>query len=106
PGLLSLPAAHAERRVTLELEPGEHTVILEAIVGHPGRVTRVGELAVGIARPGEPFRVLSPTTDIPFDDAAWLEFLHEEDRRIEQLNDNERRKQSRKEAQWWRRRHE
>ncbi|MEX0791880.1 MAG: DUF1549 domain-containing protein [Pirellulaceae bacterium] len=107
PDLLSLPAAHTEKRFSIELEPGEHQVVLESIIGHPGRMPRVGELTVGIKLPGESmYRILSPTDSIAFDDTHWLDFLKQERGQIEQLNQKARINLGREEAAWWQRRHE
>jgi len=71
--LRPLPPGCQEQFATFELAAGEHILRLDAMVGGSGLRLELDELCVAMAKPGEPFVLLStdgaPT--IPLTDNAW-----------------------------------
>lgn len=105
-GVLSIPVAHFEGSARVELSAGPHVVSLYRLVGSKSAGSRIGELAAGFARSGEPLQFLGPKRQLPFTDEAWLAFLDEERELLRDFNQRQRLAASADEQQYWARRHE
>ena len=76
-GLRPLPLGHQEQIVKVNLTDRPHTIRLEALVGGQKLRPEIGELCVGIARAGEPFRLLSADRHVPLSDDGWQAYATE-----------------------------
>ena len=99
--LLSIPAGHFEKRVTVNLEPGEHVVSMYRLVGHKGKGTLVGEQTVAYAKQGQPFHFLSPTSKVPYTDPNWLAWRQQNRKEKRLRNQNNRLQASQDEQKYW-----
>lgn len=105
PGTRPLYPGSDERLAEMQLDGGLHEIRVEVYVGGQKRRLELGETSVSIARPGEPFKVLSPTLEIPLTDTGWENY--ERQRRVEHIALNQRRRleSARSEATYWQQRH-
>jgi hypothetical protein len=106
PELRPLPPGHAEELVEVELEAGEHTLLLEAVAGGRRLRPEIGELAVAVATGGGAFLVVGPSRRTPLSDAGWEAIAEESRARRAALEAERRRERGALEEAYWRRRHE
>lgn len=104
--LLSVAAGQNEDRKTFTLSPGKHVVSLYRLYGNKGRGVYLGELTVGFAKQGEPFRFLAPVQQLPYTDEGWLTIRDEQFDRLNAWNRQQRLAASEAEREYWNRRHE
>lgn len=105
PLLRPLTPGHQEQRATVQLDGGEHVVVLEGVVGTGGLRPEIGELVAAIGRDGV-FHVLSPAQQIPLTDEAFSALAAEQQAWLHNLNSQLRKQAGREEAKYWQRRHE
>ncbi len=107
-GLRPLPAGYEEVVTSVELKPGQHLLQLEAIVGGKGIRAELGELCVAIARKGRPFEVLvaNGQSGVALTSEGWEQFAASTRRRLQLVEQIERRAVTAKSADYWRRRRE
>ncbi|MEZ6066337.1 MAG: DUF1553 domain-containing protein [Planctomycetaceae bacterium] len=104
--VLSLAAAHDERRVTVNLSAGKHAVSLYRLLGNKGKGDYVGEICLAYGPVGGPYRFVSPSRDVPFTDASWLDFLPRDEQRLRDWELRVRQQLGETEQQYWSRRHD
>ena len=89
------PAPHQDALTTVELDGGEHTFVLTAVIGGKGLAPFPGELSVSYARPGEVDRVLGGADAPLLTDNDWERYAsrererhHEDDLARRRANDD------------------
>jgi len=97
-----------ERLVKVRLEPGEHVVRLDAVVGGKGVRLELGQLSVCFARAGEPMRLLTATNVSPIDvtEDAWREYVRTLTETMQTLDSKHRELASAEWRAFWQRRHQ
>ncbi len=108
--LVDLAPGHHQAlvKVTLETQDDDsRLVLLESIVGGAGSRTELGELLVGYARNGQPFRLLAAngTNTLGLSDTQWDRYVVNYSRQLLTQNDTRRRKSDPLEQEYWKRRH-
>ncbi|MDA1050763.1 MAG: DUF1553 domain-containing protein [Planctomycetota bacterium] len=106
--LRPLPPGCQEQFATVKLTAGEHILRLDALVGGSGLRLELDELCVAMAKPGEPFVLLSAdgAPAIPLTDDAWS--MHREELRylLATIDRQNREAAAEQWKQYWDRRHE
>lgn len=103
--ILSVPAGHVDQRVTATLDSGEHVISLYRLVGHKGKAAYVGELAVGVGPVGGPYHFLSPSREVPFTDAGWLDLRAKHQVDLRNWEQQSRQTVAQNEQTYWNQRH-
>jgi len=103
--ILSIPAAHSEKRVTVTLDEGPHIISLCRLVGNKGKSPYLGELSLAYGPVGGPYKFVSPTRDTSYTDAGWLSLIQEDRPRRRDWEQNERNSKDASEREYWNRRH-
>ncbi len=106
PGLRHLPVGHREKATTVRLDVGAHDFRVEAFIGGPGLRAELGELIVGVARPGDPFHLLGSTPPVPLSEEGWDRYVIANRVRASVRETMNRRAAGAEEAKYWERRHE
>ena len=105
--MVAITQGHREDVIEVELKEGWHVFRLDAIAG--GRAIRpeIGDLCVAIAAEDDDFHVLTPNAIEPWvpTESRWKEFLAEESRRMQSLNQRLRLEAGRNEQKYWAERH-
>ncbi|MEZ6058042.1 MAG: DUF1553 domain-containing protein [Planctomycetaceae bacterium] len=104
--VLSIPAGHVDERIKVTLAAGEHVISLYRLVGHKGKSPYVGELALGVGPVGGPYRFVSPSKDIPFTDAGWLQLREEHRLVLRDWEQQVRQTAAEGETKYWKQRHD
>lgn len=107
PGSRPLYPGAAEAVAEVNLDGEEHELQVEVYVGGQKRRLELGETSLSVAAGDGPFRVLSPTLDIPLTDVGWE--AYERQRRREYVTlDQERRAAALAESEksYWEKRRE
>lgn len=105
--LRPLPPGCQEQFVKTRLEPGQHHVRLEAIVGGKGLRLELNELCVAWARAGERLKWLGPKDhSVAATEETWGEHTERLSSRLNELNTESRRKEGAEWLEYWQRRHE
>jgi hypothetical protein len=105
PDILSLAEGHQEVRGRVTLEGSTHVVSLYRLLGNAKHGSYLGELALAVAPQGGEFRFVSPTRELPYTDAGWLDFLDWERQYLTAVNAEQRRRLSATEDDYWNARH-
>ena len=106
-----LPPGHAEKLVKLELKEGLHDILLEAVIGGKGLRSELGELVVAFSGGEGAFEILAPADEnrqaeaAPFALESWLASKAKARRRIDALDNRNRRRARRSEDAYWDKRH-
>jgi len=108
--LVDLSPGHNQALVDVKLEPGKsngHLVLLETFVGGEGVRTELGELMIGFAPEGKPFRLLSAdgTPPIGLSEIEWDRYIVAFEQQLVAWNDQRRRTSDPLEQEYWKRRH-
>ena len=108
--LVDLSPGHQQALVDVTIEPApgnDHLVLLEAFVGGAGVRTELGELLVGIAPKGKPFRLLAASTgdSLGLSEVQWDRYVETFGRQLVAWNDQRRRTSDPLEQEYWKRRH-
>ena len=99
------PPAHQEELITVDLDAGEHTFALVAVVGGKGLAPFPGDLSVSYARPGEVDRLLGGIDAPLLTDRDWEQYASRA-RTRHSADDIERRRAIDSEVETaWRERH-
>ncbi len=106
PDLLSLAEGHAEQQVSATLDGSTHVVSLYRLIGGKKQVSYLGEMIIAVRPVDGEWRILSPTRDLPFTDAGWLDFLEWEHDHLTMVDATRRQDQSVDERRYWQRRHD
>ncbi|MCB9938174.1 MAG: DUF1553 domain-containing protein [Planctomycetaceae bacterium] len=106
--LRELPPGCQEQFATVELTEGEHILRLDAIVGGSGLRLELDELCVAIAKPGEPFALLSADGAAPVSltEEAWSAHRDELRDLLATIDRENRELASQQWKQYWDRRHD
>lgn len=100
-GMRPAAMSDAERVVAFHSDGGTHRIRYDLIVGGPAYRLEFGETCVGIARPGEMFRLLSHRDDYRMTDVGWQSFVDHQTHKIDELDRMTRTAASRvNDAQW------
>src|SRR5690606_29595337 len=90
-------------------KPGKHRVVLEMIVGGPGRRAETGEICVALATPdGKSFNLLSPSeaeAAVPLTDDAVETAIAKIEMAMRRFDDETRRRASTHQDPYWEKRH-
>lgn len=100
-----LPVGHQEKKATVKLEAGSHQIRLECFIGGKRLRPELGELAVAIARNGEPFNLLSPGAKIAFSEEGWSAYAASAKARHKARDAVARKTAQTDELQYWEKRH-
>lgn len=90
PGLRPLLAGQQEARSRIEIGPGRHEFVLEAIVGGNGLRPELGDLCVAIGEPDGMFYLLSPRERIPLTVRGWSDLAASQEARLDRLDTGNR----------------
>ncbi|MEX0818597.1 MAG: DUF1553 domain-containing protein [Pirellulaceae bacterium] len=106
--LRPLPPGCQEQIATVKLTEGTHIVRLDALVGGSGLRLELDELCLAVARPGEPFTLLSAdgASTIPLTDQAWNRHRDELRHLLASIDRDNRELAARQWKQYWDRRHD
>ena len=107
--LVNPSPGHGQALVEVTLDPTngkDHLVLLEAFVGGNGVRTELGELLVGFAAEGQPFRLLAAGTVPPgLSEAEWDRYVISYGQQLVTWNDERRRHSDLHERKYWQQRH-
>ncbi|MFP6769266.1 MAG: DUF1553 domain-containing protein, partial [Planctomycetaceae bacterium] len=108
--LVDLSPGHNQVLADVRLEPDTgdgHLVLLETFVGGAGVRTELGELMIGFAPEGKPFRLLSAdgTPPIGLSEIEWDRYVVAFGQQLVTWNDRRRRTSDPLEQKYWKRRH-
>ncbi|HCK52379.1 MAG TPA: hypothetical protein DIC23_04115 [Planctomycetaceae bacterium] len=108
--LVDLSPGHNQALVDIHFKSDaskDHLVLLESFVGGAGVRTELGELLVGFARQGQPFRLLSPDTtrSTGLSETEWDRYVVAFEKHLAVHNDQRRRSSDPLEQEYWQRRH-
>ncbi|WP_237227186.1 DUF1553 domain-containing protein [Rubinisphaera sp. JC750] len=104
-GELSLPVAHAEKRIEFESDGKPHQFSLLTISGHRSLPMTLGELTVAVGQPGKQYYLLGSSFQYEFTDAGWIAFQAKEQKRLNEWNAELRHRVSAEERAEWEERH-
>jgi Protein of unknown function (DUF1553)/Protein of unknown function (DUF1549) len=104
-GLVPPAVGSQEQVTTTTLTGGKHSFRLEVIVGGQKVRLELGEVQVGIARPGEGFRLLAPSGHVPLTDEGWDAYAEAGRARHIEQDRVARQKATVQERQFWAKRH-
>jgi hypothetical protein len=105
-GLAPPPLGHQETLTTVRLDGGQHEFRLEAFAGGQRVRLEWGEVAVGVARRGEPFRLLSPGLAVALSEEGWAAYAEACRSRHQARDTTARQAAGAEEARYWDQRHE
>lgn len=103
------PAAYPHQDVLAptQVNAGEHTFTLIAVIGGKGLYPSPGELVVSYSQAGSLDRILGPANSTPaLTDAAWDQLVALSDKRHREMDKTRRREASQAVVAQWNRRHE
>jgi len=108
--LVDLSPGHNQALVDVTLEPTDgdtHLVLLETFVGGGGVRTELGELLVGFAPEGKPFRLLTANRveHTGLSEIEWDRYVVAFEQQLVTWNDQRRRTSDPVEQEYWKRRH-
>jgi len=103
----AVPKQVKSNRDDLPVKGDGHLVLLETFVGGAGVRTELGELMIGFAPEGKPFRLLSAdgTPPIGLSEIEWDRYVVAFEQQLVAWNDQRRRTSDPLEQEYWKRRH-
>jgi Protein of unknown function (DUF1553)/Protein of unknown function (DUF1549)/PA14 domain len=104
-GEAPLPVGHQEMKATIRLEAGLHKIRLECFIGGKRLRPELGDLAVAVAKSGEPFYLLGPGPKLAFTEEAWSAFAASAKARHQTRDAVARKAAQADEFRYWEKRH-
>jgi len=106
PQIRPLHRGDHEAVVTVNGDGNSHTLTVEAFVGGNRRRQEVGEFGVYLATPTGDFKLLGSEKDYWLTDAAWLDYVQDQEQYLRAANMKRRQIAGANEVYYWTRRHE
>ncbi len=105
PNIRPLRRGDTEKVALVEGDGKIHRFRFEMIVGGQGHRPEFGDTSVSISQPGEEFRLLSGSVDVPFTDVGWSNYVRQQRQRLAALNGVRRKTAGEPETKYWIDRH-